>query len=112
MCELRETVGRRVRELRRDRKWTQAVLADRAGLSQDMIGLIERGRASPSLGALERLSDALDVQAPALFKCSESVADANGVERPAERRILAMVAELDDAQRGVVAGLIEVLLAR
>jgi transcriptional regulator with XRE-family HTH domain len=104
-----------VRELRRDRKWTQAALADRAGLSQDMIGLIERGRASPSLGALERRSDAFDVRPPVLFGNSESAAGANGTneaQRPAERRILEMVSRLNDEQREVVAGVIEVLLAR
>jgi transcriptional regulator with XRE-family HTH domain len=49
-----------IRRLRRRRGWSQPQLAERAGVSGNHIGLIERGRRSPSLAVALRLAAALD----------------------------------------------------
>jgi len=46
---LSDTVRNRVRELRRDRGWTQQQLADAVGVSRQSINSIERNRYVPSL---------------------------------------------------------------
>jgi len=45
-------IGLRIRELRQLRGLTLQALADVSGLSTSMLSLVERGRASPSIGSL------------------------------------------------------------
>ena len=53
-------LGRAVRGLREQHDWTQAQLADAAGMTQSAIARFEAGGTVPSLRVLERLATALD----------------------------------------------------
>lgn len=108
MHDLRHQVGSQIRSLRRDRKMTQATLAKQAELSRDMVGLIERGRAAPSLSALERLGDALGVPPAVLLDIAESDRDPN-VSGP-RARIMDMVSDLDFDKQKIVGEVIETIL--
>jgi transcriptional regulator with XRE-family HTH domain len=55
------TIGLRIRELRQSRRLTLQELADVSGLSASMLSLVERGRASPSIGSLIVVASALGV---------------------------------------------------
>ena len=44
MTDGHDTYGAVIRERRRSLKWTQADLAERAGVDRSMISMIERGR--------------------------------------------------------------------
>ena len=54
-------VGHRIRELRNEQGLTLQSLAERTGLSSSMLSLVERGKASPSIGTLVAISAALSV---------------------------------------------------
>lgn len=54
-------MGLRIRELRQTRGLTLQDLADVSGLSTSMLSLVERGRASPSIGSLIVIASALGV---------------------------------------------------
>jgi transcriptional regulator with XRE-family HTH domain len=54
-------IGNRVRELRQARRLTLQQAAKLAGLSPSMLSLVERGRASPSIGSLVVIANALGV---------------------------------------------------
>jgi len=54
-------LGRAVRELRERRGWSQAQLANAAGMTQPAIARFEAGGTVPTLSVLERLAEALDV---------------------------------------------------
>ena len=54
-------IGFRIRELRQLRGLTLQELADVSGLSTSMLSLVERGRASPSIGSLIVIASALGV---------------------------------------------------
>ena len=54
-------IGFRIRELRQSRGLTLQELADVSGLSTSMLSLVERGRASPSIGSLIVIASALGV---------------------------------------------------
>jgi transcriptional regulator with XRE-family HTH domain len=54
-------IGLRIRELRQLRGLTLQALADVSGLSTSMLSLVERGRASPSIGSLIVIASALSV---------------------------------------------------
>lgn len=73
MIRLRVLVGRRVREIRKERGLTQAKLAEMADVSHVTIGYYERGVKFPSAETLEKLAAALAVRVEDLFK--ESAAD-------------------------------------
>ena len=54
-------IGDRVKQLRTERKWTQAELADRMGIRQKQISAYERGTNIPSAEVLIKMSEAFDV---------------------------------------------------
>jgi transcriptional regulator with XRE-family HTH domain len=54
-------LGSRVRKLREHERWTQKVLADRAGLDRSYIAGIEAGLRNPSLKALHKVARGLGV---------------------------------------------------
>ena len=60
-------VGRRIKELRQKKGWSQEKLAEEAGLHRTYIGQVERGEKSIGVGNLVRIARALDVAAAALL---------------------------------------------
>lgn len=55
-------LGRAVRELREQHGWSQAQLAEMAGMTQSAVARFEAGGTVPTLPVLERLARALDVK--------------------------------------------------
>lgn len=66
--ELKRLFGRRVQELRRQRKLTQEQLAESIGRSVDTISNIETGRLTTKLETLFKLADSLQVSLGELFE--------------------------------------------
>lgn len=60
-------VGSRLRELREEQKISMRGLATKSGLSANALSMIERGKTSPSVSTLYKLSDALGVDITAFF---------------------------------------------
>jgi transcriptional regulator with XRE-family HTH domain len=58
----------RLRETREAKGFTQAALARVSGVPQPTISRIERGTTAIDLGVLERLADALEVDAAYLIR--------------------------------------------
>jgi transcriptional regulator with XRE-family HTH domain len=61
-------VGHLIRKLRQERNLSIRELGRLSGLSANALSMIERGRASPSVSTLYRLTDALKVPITALFQ--------------------------------------------
>ena len=80
--------GTRLRELRRSRAVPLTALAKRAGLSPGYLSLVERDMATPSMTALARLSETLDVPMTYLFDPSAERRPENFVVRRARRRVV------------------------
>ena len=57
----KQAFGRVLRELRREREWSQEALADASGYHVNHIGFLERGIRSPTLIAVFQLAAALDI---------------------------------------------------
>jgi ribosome-binding protein aMBF1 (putative translation factor) len=53
-------LGRAVREMREQRGWTQAQLAEASGLTQPAVARFEAGGTVPTIPVLERLANALE----------------------------------------------------
>lgn len=62
----REDLGRRLRTARFERNLTLKEVARRSGMSATHISEVERGRTSPTIGALQRIAAALG-ESPATF---------------------------------------------
>jgi transcriptional regulator with XRE-family HTH domain len=71
--DLRVVFGRRVRELRKARGFSQEELAHRAGLHYTYVGGIERGERNPALINIGRIATALKVSLAELFSVLRGV---------------------------------------
>ena len=60
-------LGRRIRELRLAKEWSQERLSEHAGLDRSYVAGIEVGARNPSLKALDQLATALSVGLSELF---------------------------------------------
>lgn len=67
MEDIYRNIGRRVREERRRRGWTQEQLAEKADSHLSFIGQLERGIKKPSLVTLKKLADAFETKAGSLL---------------------------------------------
>jgi len=65
---IRNKFGKQVRNLRRDRGWSQEDLADNSGVHRTYIGAIERGEQNVSIDNIIKLAKALSVSLEQLFK--------------------------------------------
>jgi transcriptional regulator with XRE-family HTH domain len=61
-------VASRLRQLREERGQSLRALARRSGLSTNALSMIERGRTSPSVSTLYKLSEGLEVPITAFFR--------------------------------------------
>jgi transcriptional regulator with XRE-family HTH domain len=61
-------VGRRIRELRHAKGWTQQLLADHAQIERSHLARLEEAKREPGLRVLERIATALSVEIEELVK--------------------------------------------
>lgn len=100
-----DNFGTNVRTLRKLRGFSQAELAERADLSTDMLGRIERGQASSSFDTVEALARALTVSPAALFGHGD-FPDEDSDRGRALRDIMSELARANDDQIALVLRLI------
>jgi len=60
-------LGQRVRQLRKDRKWTLEQAAQEAGLARSTLSKIENEQMSPTFDAVKKLAEGLGISVPQLF---------------------------------------------
>ncbi|MCA9805674.1 MAG: helix-turn-helix transcriptional regulator [Cyanobacteria bacterium HKST-UBA02] len=61
-------LAKKVRALRRERGWSQEVLAAESNMHKNYIGGIERAERNPSLRQIAKLADAFNITIPELFE--------------------------------------------
>ena len=64
---VKELIGKRIKEARQARKLSQEALSEKVSLSAKYLSSIERGKENPTLETLIRLADALELEASELF---------------------------------------------
>jgi transcriptional regulator with XRE-family HTH domain len=107
-------LGQRVRELRKEQRFSQTELAIRAGVARNTLNRIENGHLMPTARVIEQLAEALDVAPGVLFEepalplgeASETgrlikrpVADAVGVSDKVTPTLIDELAQVVDAWR-------------
>lgn len=70
--DTKELLGLKVKEIRKSRKITQEKLSEIIGVDNGYISKLEVGQNFPSLGTLEKIANALDVELVEFFRFSVS----------------------------------------
>jgi transcriptional regulator with XRE-family HTH domain len=78
-------LGRRIRELRAARGWSQEDFAEVCGVHRTYVGHLERGEKNVSFGTLVRVAEALGVKLSELFKGIEDPSRTLEVATPSKR---------------------------
>ena len=73
-------LGRRIRSLRNEKKWTLEELGEIAATNHKHIGEVERGLQNPSFAVLVKIAVALGVDLPELFRFDQEALDRKQVE--------------------------------
>ena len=100
-------VAAQVREIRRARHLSQRQLASRMQVPRTYISKIENGKAIPTLGSLERLAGALEVEVSQLVRDARSRRDeevAAILSDPLLAEIAALLPHLDSLHRTLIYG--------
>ncbi len=67
MATLKQKFGKRLREIRTQRRMTQEQFAETLDVSLDFLSLIERGRNAPSFERLDKIAKRLRISVAELF---------------------------------------------
>ena len=70
MATLRQKFGRRLKEIRIERRMTQEKFAELLDVSVDFLSLIERGKNAPSFETLDKIAKRLRMSVADLFNFS------------------------------------------
>jgi len=71
MENARKELGKRIREIRKIKGFTQEELGEKANLNYKFIGELERGKVNVSLDSLVKISHALEIYISDLFRKRE-----------------------------------------
>lgn len=104
-------LGERIRQLRKETGWSQAELGDKVGTDSQRISRYENGRITPSLDAIVRIAEALNVSIDHLLVDNVPRRPLHSVENALGDR-LAVIAELGDDELATLNNVIDGLVAR
>lgn len=99
------SIGSNIRKYRIEKKLKQENLAEKAGLSTNYIGMVERGEKIPSLETFIRIINALDVSADMVL-CDEL----NYVYQIRNSQLETKLTGLDEASRKRIYAVIDTLI--
>jgi transcriptional regulator with XRE-family HTH domain len=75
--EINKAFGQVVRDARKERKLSQEQLAELSGMHVNHISFIERAKTSPSLQAMQQISEALGIKLSAMLEAAENLRSSN-----------------------------------
>lgn len=94
MSILQRKIGGKIAEIRLERKFTQAQLAEKMGLSVESVSRMERGVTFPSLKTMEKVGEALGVPLKSFFDFEDEDAKSDGFSRELSK-LIAQARKLD-----------------
>jgi transcriptional regulator with XRE-family HTH domain len=104
-------LGERIKTLRKEHGWSQGDLAEHIGSDARQVSRYENGRITPSLDALARLAETLNVSLDYLVFDDAPRRPLHAPTSGLENRLTA-IAELDDTDRDTIANIIDSLTTR
>ena len=109
MTELRKRFGGLVQAHRRHAGLTQEALAEKAGISADMISKIEGGTTGARFPVIERIARALDVDPAELFSAD---IPKGALDRRSLHDVTVRLANLSDSELRWVSGVVDAILRK
>lgn len=104
-------LGERIKELRKELAWSQGDLAERIGSDARQVSRYENGRITPSLDALARIAETLNVSLDYLVFDDAARRPLHTPTTGIEDRLQA-IAELNDTDRDTITNTIDALTTR
>jgi transcriptional regulator with XRE-family HTH domain len=95
--DLKIQIGKRIRQLRNQARYTQEQFAEKAGLSLNYIAMIEIGKRIPTIETLDKISQALDCNLADFFTVKPLLHKSNNKNislSPGERELILKAASL------------------
>lgn len=91
-------LGERIRDLRKSQSLTQQELGEKAALSGQFIGEIERGNQNPSIKVLLKIAEVLDIELLELFQNQDDF----GSREEIQNSISKVIAKMPDEKLKMV----------
>ena len=98
-------LGKRIRALRNDLKWTQEVLGKHSELSYKFIGEIERGQQNPSFDTFVKIAAALKVDLAELFRFEQITTD----KKSSVEQVFKIIKTMSDKDLSCLLAILKVL---
>lgn len=105
-------LGVRVKSLRRERKLTQAGLAECAGVTDETVSRVERGAFEPSVSTVVALALALQTSPDVLLGSADKRESVPQALPPFVQRLIDLVLALDVESQAVLLRMAELLLTK
>ncbi|MBA4418535.1 MAG: XRE family transcriptional regulator [Syntrophus sp. (in: bacteria)] len=67
MDDIKQLIGNRIRELRKQQGLSQEELGEKAELHHTYVGAVERGEKNCSIDTLQKIANGLEIEIPELF---------------------------------------------
>ena len=80
-------IGRALKVCRSAKGLSLEVLAERAGLSQSYLSMIESGKREPTLTSIEKVAVALDIPTPIVLFLAADKEDLRGLDKETAQRL-------------------------
>jgi transcriptional regulator with XRE-family HTH domain len=102
--EIKQLLGARIRELRKNRNLTQEQLSEMVGINPKYVSSIERGKENPTLDTCIKIAESLEVSIGELFYQLEA-------ENPEKRmkKIVSLLEQAPEDQQIVALRILSVL---
>lgn len=97
-----QTIGKRLAEIRKSKKFKQTELAEMLNVSQQVISNIERGVTAPDIEQLKKFADIYNISLDQLVGREFLGDDADDVER----KIISYIKQMDDEGKELSLGLL------
>ena len=105
-------ISDRIRQLRQERRWTQAELGDKVGVHQKQVSAYERGVNVPSTDILIKLAEAFDVTLDYLaFEAKGAPGKLNIQDRELLRRF-EMVDTLSEKEKNLAKEILDLVILK
>ncbi len=105
------SLGDNIRKVRKEKGWSQRVLAEKIDSDTSYINRIETGKLNPSIAALQRIADVLESTLDQLVNNDSSGAEVKIRDKSLAER-MRLVDSLDEEDRNALIHMIDTMLTK
>ena len=103
-------VAEEIRKVRKDKGYSQQEVADKLAISRVQYSRIETGKSDPTMGFLQRIADALEIEMIQFFDAKNGDKEVYAMNEPLLHKVR-LLDELEDAQKTAIYNIIDTAIA-